>query len=177
MNTCKQTFFIYIKFSGMYSQWTFVCEWKESSSHYGLTEVNYGGKSVSNTPWMMNADLWFFFTNFHLGRILLFVFFVSCRLLKLQPGKLSPVGLFFVDGLIVKTNIVQSNFLSYVQCSRMLIKVVHYWMIAAAKNLEISFHFFGHFTSLKLFCCLVKVAHYFVVVVLNFISLHCLVRH
>ena len=37
---------------------------------------------------------------------------------------------FVLDGLIVKTSIVQSNFLSHVQCSRTSIKVVQYhWMI------------------------------------------------
>ena len=57
---------------------------------------------------------------------------------------------FVLDGLIVKTSIVQSNFLSHVQCSRTSIKVVQYhWMIAPAKDPEISFLFFSQLTSLK----------------------------
>ena len=140
-------FLFYIKLSGMCSQWAYVCEWKESSSH-GPTEVLWWRECINHPPewcmWIVDFS-WQIFT---LTGCFILPFFVSWRLLKLQPGKLFPVG-FILDGLIVKTSIVQSNFLSYVQCSRTSIKVVHHWMIAPANDKEISFLFFSQLTSLK----------------------------
>ena len=75
-------------------------------------------------------------------------FFCFMEVMKIAARKVFPHW-FVLDGLIVKTSIVQSNFLSYVQCSRMSIKVVHHWMIAPAKDPEISFLFFSQLTSLK----------------------------
>jgi len=68
--------------------------------------------------------------------------------IKISAWKVFPRG-FVLDGLIVKTTIVQSIFLSYVQRSRTSIKVEHQWMIIPAKNPEISFLFFSQLTSLK----------------------------
>ena len=110
----------------------------------------YGGESASITP--LNdvcGSLIFFWTNFHLDRMLCFAFFCVMEVIKIAAWKVFPRW-FVLDGLIVKTSIVQSNFLSHVQCSRMLIKVVQYhWMIAPAKDPEISFLFFSQLTSLK----------------------------
>ena len=81
--------------------------------------------------------------------MLCFAFFCVMEVIKIAARKVFPRW-FVLDGLIVKTSIVQSYFLSYVQCSRMSIKVVQYhWMIAPAKDLEISFLFFSQLTSLK----------------------------
>ena len=102
----------------------------------------YGGESASITPLNDVCGSLIFLTNFHLDRMLCFAFFVSWRLLVFPCW-------FVLDGLIVKNSIVQSNVLSYVQCSRTSIKVVHHWMIAPAKNPEISFLFFSQLTSLK----------------------------
>ena len=75
-------------------------------------------------------------------------FFCFMEVMKIAARKVFPHW-FVLDGLIVKTSIVQSNFLSYVQCSRTSIKVVHHWMIAPAKTPEISFLFFSQLASLK----------------------------
>ena len=88
------------------------------------------------------GSLIFFPTNFHLDRMLCFAFFCVMKVIKIAARKVLPRW-FVLDGLIVKTSIVQSNFLSHVQCSRTSIKVVHHWMIAP------SFLFFSQLTSLK----------------------------
>ena len=94
------------------------------------------------------GSLIFFSTNFHLDRMLCFAYFCVMKVIKIAARKVLPRW-FVLDGLIVKTSIVQSNFLSHVQCNRTSIKVVHHWMIAQAKDLEISFLFFSQLTSLK----------------------------
>ena len=95
------------------------------------------------------GSLIFFSTNFHLDRMLCFAYFCVMKVIKIAARKVLPRW-FVLDGLIVKTSIVQSNFLSHVQCSRTSIKVVQYhWMIAPAKDPEISCLFFSQLTSLK----------------------------
>ena len=134
-------FLFYIKLSGMCSQWAYVCERKESSSH-GPTEVLWWRECINHPPEWCMWIVDFFWQIFTLTGCFVLPFFVSWRLLVFPCW-------FVLDGLIVKNSIVQSNVLSYVQCSRTSIKVVHHWMIAPAKNPEISFLFFSQLTSLK----------------------------
>ena len=42
-------FLFYVKLSGMCSQWAYVCEWKESSTH-GPTEVLWWGECINDPP-------------------------------------------------------------------------------------------------------------------------------
>ena len=109
----------------------------------------YGGESASITPLNDVCGSLIFFDKFSPWQDALFCLFCVMEVIKIAARKVFPRW-FVLDGLIVKTSIVQSNFLSHVQCSRTSIKVVQYhWMIAPAKDPEISFLFFSQLTSLK----------------------------
>ena len=124
INEWMNLFPFYIKLSGMCSQWAYVCEWKESSSH-GPTEVLWWGECINHPPeWCM---LVFAFLKLIFSLIGFFIlsFFVSCKLLKTAAWKvlLCPVWLlvsfFFFDGLIVQASFVQSSF--YVQSIEIIV--------------------------------------------------------
>ena len=128
-----------------------LCLWMERKFFTWIDRSTTVERVHHSPPWMMYVDRWFFLTNFHLDRMLYFAFFCVMEVIKIAARKVFPRW-FVLDGLIVKTSIVQSNFLSHVQCSRTSIKVVQYhWMIAPAKDPEISFLFFSQLTSLKFF--------------------------
>ena len=126
-----------------------LCLWMERKFFTWTDRSTMVGRVHQSPPWMMYVDRWFFLANFHLDRMLCFAFFCVKEVIKIAAPKVFPRW-FVLDGLIVKTSTVQSNFLSHVQCSRTSIKVVQYhWMIAPAKDPEISFLFFSQLTSLK----------------------------